>query len=768
MTTNFIFLLSDFEDFITNIIEIEIENSLNRFIRIISSSLDIKLSSEFYIENDTYKDKSERWRRSLDSVSRLHAIKDTKNYLINLVLHYYEKIAEESNVLLISNFKVLSEFKWTIFRRIELYLVNLYPKQLESNLYTSLTNKQFFEDNIYWIEYHELLCNHFLKLSEEERLLIFNWLRDGPDFLKYPYKIEDFSNETEFQKWKQRTRSNWLKSILEPLKTHLSSDLKEIYNELMTSTVKVKPSEKEKLTQQPRFFSGSPLTIEQIENLSIHELIRYLNDWSPGDDEFLTSKDGLGVFISKVITKNPSKYKQLIKDFQDIPIVYIPYIIEGYKHAIKDGIEFNALEIIQVIIEIFNKYKYDLGDSSKLDIWKAMITFLREILSRDDLTINTEIISKIWEIISYSFDISVPELDLFDIKDSGYEDYVIFSINTFRGSVLRTFLAYALYCAKLFSLNENDRMLPEVKEKLEEILDPNTDTAIIDYSIISYRLFDIFYLNKDWATSKISIIFSVDNKEIWKIAWESYISYNNLNGYIYSHMYDHYLTAIVDMSSTLYTERALENLAYHIVLLFVNAIEDLQAGSIIRLFFSNATPELRARAMWHTIKVFDRASELDKKDEIIERIIELWEFRIRKAKSDESLTSEEKFKEFHWYGLLFEKLDVEDIYLQLLDEVLDLTKGNLDIFPHLILKILLNYIKLNSFGVLRIIIKLLKGKPLTWLYTNTESIIIDILKEISRKHEIQDFKVQYEDIADLLFHKGFFNARELNKNLFQE
>lgn len=79
-------------------------------------------------------------------------------------------------------------------------------------------------------------------------------------------------------------------------------------------------------------------------------------------------------------------------------------------------------------------------------------------------------------------------------------------------------------------------------------------------------------------------------------------------------MYDHYLTAIVDMSSTLYTERALENFAYHIVLLFVNAIEDLQAGSIIRLFFSNATPELRSRAMWYTIKVFDRASELDKKD----------------------------------------------------------------------------------------------------------------------------------------------------------
>ncbi len=763
----FHFLFSDFEDFITNIIKIEVENSLNRFIRIICSSLDIKLSSEFHYEIETYKDKSERWRRSLDSVSRLHTIKDTKNSLINLILHYYEKLAEESNELFISNFTVLSEFKWTMFRRIEIYLVNLYPKQLKSNLNVILTNKKFFEDKIYWTEYHELLSNHFLAISKQERNLIFNWLRDGPDSSKYPYNLEDFSNETEFQKWEQRFRSNWLRSTLEPLKTHLPLDLKEIYNEIIVSTEKPKPYEKERLIQQPRFISGSPLTIEQIEKLSIPQLIIYLNDWNPPDDEFFTSKDSLGIFMSKVITKNPLKYKQLIKNFQDIRIIYIPYLIEGYSHAIKNGIDFNIPEIIQLIIEIFNKNKYDAVDSSKLDIWKEIITFFREVFRLDDLTLKVKDINKVWEIISYFFEIVVPELDSFDIRDSGYQDYVNFSISTFRGSVIRIFLDYALFCAKLFTLPENDRMAPEVKEKLDDLLDPNKDIAIIDYSIISYRLYDIFYLNKNWATSKIPIIFPLDNKEMRKITWECYISYNNLNGYIYNHMYDQYINAINDMSRTIYTERALENLAYHIVLLFVNAIEDLEEGSIIRLFFSNATTELRSRAMWYTIKVFDHASKLEKKDEIIERIIELWKFRIRIAKSDGKLTTKEKSKEFQWYGFLFEKLDVEDIYLQLLDEVIDLTKGDLDIFPHSILKILLHYIELNSFGVLRIIIKLLKAKSQTWLYSYTESIIIDILKKISSKHEIQDFKDQYEEISDLLSYKGLFNARELVNRLFQ-
>lgn len=405
------------------------------------------------------------------------------------------------------------------------------------------------------------------------------------------------------------------------------------------------------------------------------------------------------------------------------------------------------------------------GNSFKvflIDIWSEITSFLRECLSIENIKIPKVLIKDIWVIISFFLNIKEPELEILDIRDTGYIDWVNYAINTFRGQVLQTFFKYSLYVAKILNLPQNKRMAPEVKKKLEALLNPEIDSVEIVRAMISFHLYDIFYLDKKWASEKIALIFPEDNIKLWSIAWESYISYNRLHGKIYQLLRNHYKIAIDKLMSPLISNKALENLAFHVILIYIHKIEDIDEDSVFTLFFANASPELRSKAMWFTIKVYDNSVNTEDQEKILDRILAIWEYRIKEVKKNKNLTSEEKYKEFHWYGLLFEKLDIRSLHLELLVDVLDITEGNIDVFTNFILEVLKDYIEIDPYKVFSAIEKLLKGDVSVWLYVNTENKIINIINLVNDIYDVQDFKDEVKLIADLLTQKGFFKIRELD------
>ena len=344
------------------------------------------------------------------------------------------------------------------------------------------------------------------------------------------------------------------------------------------------------------------------------------------------------------------------------------------------------------------------------------------------------------------------------------ENFTTYSINTFKGIILRTFFQYAFYLAQSLNLSKSNRMAPEVEEKLNELLNPEIESVKIIRSIIALNLPGLFYLHEDWTSTKIPIIFPLGNKDLWKIAWESYISYNNLNARVYRKLKEQYKIAINDYISIL-SGSASENLVYHIILLYVNEIEDLDEDSIIKLFFTLANTDLRSRAMWSTIKIYDSSKNTDDGEKFLKKILEIWEYRIIEAKNNQDLSLKDKYDEFHWFGLLFEKIDIERLYLQLLLEILDLTEGQLDVFTHRILELLKRYAEPEPENVLNVISKLLKSKVLSWLYSNTENTIIEIIEIINEKYDLKEFHPIIEEIAEILIDKGYYEIRNLNIKL---
>ena len=365
---------------------------------------------------------------------------------------------------------------------------------------------------------------------------------------------------------------------------------------------------------------------------------------------------------------------------------------------------------------------------------------------------------ELWGIISFLLNMNDPDGEVID--NNSYEDFTTYSINTLKGIILETFFHYAFFRARILDLPKDNRMTPKVEGKLNELLNPKIESVKIIRSILSLHLTDFYYLNEQWISTKISMLFPRDNRNLWKIAWESYIKYNKLNATIYPQLKEQYKIAINDMMNLISSE-AMEYLAYHIITLYVNEIEDLSEGSIIKLFFKGTKAELHSRAMWFTIKVFDNVKDADEYKKFLERILEIWEYRIKDAKNNQKLTFKEKFDEFHWFGLLFEKLDIEESYLQLLLEILDLTEGQLDVFTHSILELLKKYVEINPQNVLAVIKKLLKAKSVDWLYSNTETNIIEIIEKINDNYDIEDFQTTIEEIAEILIEKGYPEIRNL-------
>lgn len=744
LNRKFYFLMSDHNDFSESLTDSDIETSNPRYLKLLCNTLSEYLKTESHADKKNFNDYSDVWRPYIKSSRESYETQDTKNLLLNQIRDYFLDVVTTNIELFKSGYKILAEYRWVIFTRIQLFLLNRFPDLLQDEVIDRLMQKDLFYKTSTWIEYYDLLKNNFPRLSKKEQNAIFNWIRKGPDF----------SHETEFLRWKDDMKSLWIRRRAEPIKKLLPNDLKELYNHLISKNGELERPQYHRDISKPRFFSGSPLKKSDLKDFSVNELISYLNKWHPNENEPFLSMDGLGVFLSREIAENPKKYELIILDFKNIPKNYIPHLINGFKTAFRNNREFHLEDFLLIFLNFFEHYQINYNISEFIDICRETINFLREVLSKKDLIVSKGIIKDIWKIISDLLIIKTDDSEKLDPKDFGYQDYVNYSINTFKGDVLLTFFAYALYSARNLKLPKEDRMLPQVKEKLEGLMDIEIDSFEIVRSILCFHLQTLFYLNKNWTTEKIHTLFPIENKHIWKIAWESYISYSDLNEYSYILLREHYKTAIMEFKNL--SIKAMERLAMHVILIYINGLEGLDESSVVVQFFQNVNSESRSRAMWFNLKIWEMYANTEDQERILEKLLKLWKYRIDQVKISPVLPVKERYEEFHWFAMLFEKFDVRKLHIQILIEVLELTEGNLGVSSNFIFDYLKDYINITPLNVLIVIEKLLKGEVSSWLYSNTEKKIIEIIEVIYKKYEIKDLDPLIISIVDLLSQRGFY------------
>lgn len=732
----FYFIFTKYNNIREKLINIDLTKNSSDYLETLCQSLSKYLENEYTINNN-FKDYSEIWKPSIEVKSS----ENGKNQLVDEIIIYLEQIAAKDIDALKSKFLIISKYKWVIFIRIQLYLLKTYFHIFTYEIESYLINFEIFEDDIFWKEYSELLKQNYTKISLKSQEKILDWIKNGPNYSRWGITLEDFENQDEFEQYKERSRIDWVKKKAKPIENVLPSKIKEVFDKITPKIERVKLQRKEELNS------------EEIKNLEVEELIGYLVEHP--------EKANLGYLLRDVIIENPSKYIGLLLNYLEITFYYIKHIIDGFTRATQKSEKFDIEECTLIMIQISKGYLGEEKLLSNFSLLRVLISYFRECLALRTIKLKNTLLTDIWVIILLFLTINEPRTRA---QDPNYRDHVNFSINTYTGSVILLIISYALHHAWISNLPPQHRMVPEVKEKFEEILDPKHNSARIIWSIISYKLYSIFYLDEQWAVSKLPIIFIKENQALWLIAWESYISYNQLNSKIYSHLKSEYIKTIeMLVKNKEFSNESLEGLSSHMALAYIFELEDLAENSLITSFLYNASSKMRSKMMYYTFKIYLDDKNKIEEEKLLKRILYLWEYLIDYLKQNQNLTVDEIYNEIQWYGQLFRKIGINQKYIDLLNQVLELSDGNLGSSTIFIFDILKKYIELNPKSVLNVVEKLLIGNVSTWLFEKSVNDIIEIVKLVNEKYNLQEFVKEITKIEELMTEKGFYELHEAIK-----
>ena len=162
-----------------------------------------------------------------------------------------------------------------------------------------LTDQQRFDDSAVRHEYALLARDRFAYLSSDEQATILGWIAAGPDL----NRIQRFKEEV----WGRRLTDEELARAARYWKRDRLALFGMLYHRSGSSVIQSSLLSWENQSI-PEFVSyhqswvGStgPKSAEELQAMSIGEIVRFLKDWEPADDFIGPSRDGLGQELTTV------------------------------------------------------------------------------------------------------------------------------------------------------------------------------------------------------------------------------------------------------------------------------------------------------------------------------------------------------------------------------------------------------------------------------------------------------------------------------------
>ena len=759
-----------YEQILNKVVFIVLKKEPCKVIKILCSKLSKAIRLERPDEDSFYNDLSYIWRPAIENHSQNMDDRDVKNLLVTTIRESLETIGKSDKKIFNNCYQSLSKFSYPIFRRIELQLMRLFPDLLGSEIQNALSQKKVFEDICLWHEYYHLIREQYSKLPRRLKENILKWIEEGPDIKRFESWYKERRNTLPTQEEKDAYEANWQTSYLSALKDVVPLEWKERWNELVAKYGEPDNPDFHFYTEPVRVGPTSPLTKEEVKKRTPQEVVNYLRTWKPSKDFSAPSMEGLGRILSEVISEDPSNYVRVCLEFKTLHHVYIYNLISGFREAVKKGNVFDWSPVILFCNDILTTSETDEihADEANLYDWKsvkgAIADLLEEGLKNKTISLPFELRETVWRITESLLHDDEPDL-VFEGKYGGENmDPFTLSLNTVRGKAMHVLIQYSLWCARCLNLSENeDRMVPEVKEQLEKMLDPKHEPTKTIRSIYGGYFPTLFYLNKGWTKEHIPSIFPKDaeHRMLWRASWEAYINYCRPYKAVYEMLRDQYQLAIQKLDSPKISKVAKEKLSVHIMIAYLREQEGLGDKSLTKLFFHKAQPEIRGHAIWffgRELKDLPKWKvDKENKERIIKRIMDLWEWRIEEVKKVDDQARKEFVQEFKSFGLWFVHSPFNKTWaISQLYQTLELTEGATEFaFAHDVVNNLQNYVEEHYVDVLRTLLLLVKGDSKVLLLRSSIEKITELLEFIIRERPHQEIKDSVNELVNGLTKRGY-------------
>lgn len=237
------------------------------------------------------EDRSYIWRPAIEHDSRRGDFKDT---LVSSVRDTAIRLAQEPPGRIPSLVESLESRPWHIFHRIALHLLRHFPETTGDLIAERLTNKDYFDELAFRHEYFLLIRDCFASLTKDQQMRILGWIDAGTNLERLKDWHESFVGRPPTEEEIERYGKSWKLERLAPIRDELPDNWRRFYVELVTELGE--PRDPEYVYPPPSVTSADvsiPKKSVDLQSMSVDEIVSFLRTWSPPDDAFDQSPEGL-------------------------------------------------------------------------------------------------------------------------------------------------------------------------------------------------------------------------------------------------------------------------------------------------------------------------------------------------------------------------------------------------------------------------------------------------------------------------------------------
>lgn len=323
------------------------------FVRMLATLLERALDLEYLRDKGSAgkkEDYSFVWFSNLSSGDHRES---PKRILISAVLAASDYVSAQGATEFGQVRAILSAQEFKVFERIELEIISRHLDIGKEAALAKLTDKHLFDDLGVRPEYYSLSSKAFGLLDANQKAEILHWIDQGLD----RQKLADNEPSTEAA---NTQIEHWQLQRLAAIAEHLSSEWRQRYQAL---------EEKFKKPSHPQYpvYSGgayalsakSPTPAEDLDALSVDEVIAYLKSWRPLPEDqqgpFGASEDGLASVLTSIVGKKAARFAERLQEMKELDPTYVRGTIQGFESALRAHGRFDWKGVLDLCLWIVSQ-----------------------------------------------------------------------------------------------------------------------------------------------------------------------------------------------------------------------------------------------------------------------------------------------------------------------------------------------------------------------------------------------------------------------------
>ena len=654
--------------------------------------------------------------------------------------------------------------------RVVLYLLGKFPTSDVRLAEDRLTREKLFLSSQHYHEYYHLLKAAFPMLQPTGQKTILDWIEAGPESQGEDSDIADT----------ERYRRSWQRRWLSAIEGSLPANWVDRFRALCTE---VGAPEHPDFLMYVGVWSGetSPMTTQELGDLSIDQLVTYLQEWRPQTQNPLApSREALGRELTALVEREGARLAEHAQRFVGLDPTYARSFVDGIAASVRQGkakIPADSWTCVlhlckwicsQPEVEGIGRRSIEEGDPDWLWSRRSASALLLDILERRLPPPSTRRL--IWEVLLPLTDDPDPAPGM---ERGSAMDAPTLAINSVRGRAVQAVVQYGLWLrAQVVSPggvqepgSSGFESMPEVSAVLDRHLDESVEMSAAVRSCYGQFFPWLVLLDKGWASRNVVKVFWTEatSPQLAAAAWESYLAFCAPYDEVFALLKDRYAAAIESLQRSDSQVTRLDDVRYrlveHLVLLYRRGVLCLdEPGGLLSRLEQAVAPLLHAHCITFIGHVLSHPQASPNKEEVAR----LASFLARRlAVVDAAVSPVEAAKQLEGFGWWFASgtLDTE----WSLDQLHEVLRRSAKVEPdHQVVERLADLAEAYPQRVLQVFSLMVKGIREPWVLRSWRDGAMRLLRALLLAPEVP-VRSGAEDLVNVIVAQGHIEFRDILK-----